>query len=182
MTERGRLAALLVLLLLASGCAATVRSQVLDADTQRPVAEAVVLGVWTRCAGLVFCRHQFVGARETVTDETGWFSLERLPSSGLYGEAGGQAITVYKHGYAPWSNLFVFPTGKLHEDRGVLFEDRGVPRQILLERFPEQQSYEKLESFINDATRSQVSTQNSPRMWDSLEQVRKRPQLRYKTD
>ena len=182
MTERDRLAALLLLLLLASGCATTVRSQVLDADTQRPVAEAIVLGVWTRCAGLIFCRHQFVGARETVTDEAGRFSLERLPSSGLYGEAGGQAITIYKHGYAPWSNLFVFPSGKLREDRGIFFEDRGVPRPILLEKFPAQQSYDDLSYFISNSTISRLGQQTSPRLWDTMEQVRKNPQLRLKRE
>ena len=175
MTERARMVALLLTAILASGCAGTVRSQVLDAETRRPITDAIVLGVWTRCAGLFICQHEFVGTRETATDEAGWFTLERLRSSGLYGEAGGQAITVYKPGYAPWSNLFVFPTSELRKDR-------GIPRPILLERFPAQQSYDDLRYFISNSTRSRVGLYASPRLWDAMEQVRKRPQLRYKAE
>ena len=103
-----------------------------------------------------------------MTDGAGWFSLERLPSSGLEGEGGGQAITVYKPGYGPWSNLFVFPTRKLRQDQ-------SVPRAILLERIPERQNPEDVLRFIEMSTIFRLGTNASPRLWDTLQREQRNP-------
>lgn len=139
----GRIVVLVGLLLAGTGCAGIIRSQVLDARTDQPIAGAVVLGVWTRVAGLPgLYHHELVGVRETVTDADGRFELKRLQSSGLDGEGGGQSITVYKFGYAAWNNLFVFPTW----DRR---RSSQVPKQIRLELFPPGMSRQRHMSFIN---------------------------------
>jgi hypothetical protein len=130
-----------------AGCATgPVRAQVLDAETRRPIAGAVVLGVWTRVVGGpggFSYHHELVGVRETETDADGRFELERLPSSGLDGEGDGQAITVYKFGYLAWSNIFLF--------RGNLRQNQRVPREIILERFPPGESHQRHREFINNA-------------------------------
>ena len=161
---RRRWTTLLVLSLLASGCSTTLRSQVIDATTRQPVAGAVVVGVWTRCEGPLFCRHKLVGVRETETDDAGWFNLERLPSSGLDGEGGGQALTIYKPGYTAWSNLYTFPGPRLREDQ-------RVPSRIPLEPFPVGQSREQHRHFIDGATVWHLSPGRAPRLWKALQEV-----------
>jgi len=86
---------------------------VLDAETRQPINGAVVLGVWTRVVGFGLCHPKLVGVRETETGPDRRFTLPRLLSSGLDGEGGGEAITIYKFGYVAWSNLFVFPASDL---------------------------------------------------------------------
>jgi len=139
------IAALALVVCAGSGCARAIQARVVDAETRQPIAGAVVLGVWTTLAGLPgLYHHKLVGVRETETDADGRFTLERLESSGLDGEGGGQAITIYKLGYVAWSNLFVFPTSALRENQ-------RVPREIPLERFPPGGSRSRHMSFISNA-------------------------------
>ncbi len=140
-----RRALLLVLLaVIGAGCSTTIQAQVLDAATRQPIEGASVLGVWTRVAGPLLYHHELVGVRETETDAEGRFALERLRSSGLNGEGGGQAITVYKFGYVAWSNLYLFPALQLRKDQ-------RVPGEILLERFPSGESHQRHMIFVDSA-------------------------------
>ena len=138
------LASFLLLALATAGWAATLRGQVVDAQTGQPIAGAVVLGVWTKVGGLPGLHHtDLVGVRETETDASGHFALERLKGSGEDAES----LTVYKFGYVAWNNLFVFPTWERRTDA-------QVPAQIPLERFAPGDSHQKHMSFISNATRA----------------------------
>jgi len=137
-------AALLVLMLTGTGCGGTPKGQVVDAETGQPIQGAVVLGVWTRVAGLPgLHHHELVAVKETETDAQGRFALE-TPASLRVDE---EAITIYKFGYVAWSNLFVFPSFARREDT-------RVPSKIPLERFPSGQSHQRHMSFVNDARAS----------------------------
>ncbi len=138
------LAGLVALVLVGANSPRTIRGQVLDAQTRQPIAGAVVLGVWTRVAGLPGLHHsELVGVREVETDAEGRFALERPLSLPLDEES----VTIYKFGYVAWNNLYIFPNSEVRTDQ-------RVPPEILLERFPAGQSHRKHLSFISGATRT----------------------------
>ncbi len=152
----------LLFVVVGAGCsAATIRARVLDAQTREPLAQAVVLGVWTTVSGGWLYHHELVGVRETETDGDGRFELERLPSSGLKDEGDGQAITVYKAGYIAWSNIYLFHPSKLRENQ-------AVPADILLERFPPGASHERHLDFIYSATGGRDNPDTTPKFWKAL--------------
>jgi len=137
------LGSLLLLVLPSAGCAGTLRGQVLDAQTGQPIAGAVILGVWTKVAGLPGLTHtELVGVKESETDAQGHFEIERL--GGLFVE---ESVTVYKFGYVSWNNLHVFPEWERRKAT-------QVPAQILLESFPPGESHQDHLSFISNATRA----------------------------
>jgi hypothetical protein len=138
--------ALAIVAAASSACATSKSAQVVDAETGAPVAGAVVVGVWTRGAGIPgFGYQELVGVRETETDAQGRFHL-RAPASYLAGED-NEAITVYKYGYVAWSNLFVFPTSARRPS------DR-VPSTIGLLPFPPMENRDRHLMFISNATRA----------------------------
>lgn len=154
-------AALAALAISSTGCASTVRARVLDANTRQPIAGAVVLGVWTKVAGLPgLTHHKIAGAREAETDTEGRFVLERPPSSGFEGDD-GQAITIYKSGYVAWSNLFLFPSS-------VKRSNQKVPPEVLLERFPRGESHRRHIHFISGATRGGDNPETTPKFWNAV--------------
>jgi len=122
---------LLGLLLGGTACAVRsgpITSQVLDAQTNQPIAGAVVLGVWTTKGEGIFGAHaptKLVGVQEVETDAEGRFTLAR---PGMVAED-DEKITVYKFGYVAWSNLYTFPSFKRRPET-------DVPAQIRLEYFP----------------------------------------------
>ena len=68
--------ACLVLALAITGCATTLRGQVVDAQTGQPIPGAVILGVWTKGGGVPGLAHtDLVGVREAETDAEGRFEL-----------------------------------------------------------------------------------------------------------
>ncbi len=151
-------AVLLLLVLTGPGCAGTVKGQVVDAETGQPIEGAIVLGVWTRVAGLPgLHHHELVAVRETETDARGRFMLE-TPASLRVDE---EAITIYKFGYVAWSNLFTFPTW-------VRREDTRVPPKILLERFPPGENHRRHIGFISDATAGVGLSSRAPKFWEAV--------------
>ena len=153
------LGAFLLLGLTGAGCAGTIQGQVLDAHTGEPIAGAVVLGVWTKVAGLPGLTHtELVGVKEVETDADGKFALERLGGYGIE-----ESVTVYKFGYIAWNNLFTFPpTGSGRR------KDTAVPAQIRLEKFPEGQSHQRHVSFIDEATRGRDNPEATPKFWNAV--------------
>lgn len=130
----------LLLALALTGCATTLRGQVLDAQTGQPIPGAVVLGVWTKGGGLPGLPHtDLVGVREAETDTEGRFELERLV--GLFLE---ESITVYKFGYVGWNNGAIFPSWKLREKA-------QIPERIPLETFPPEGNHREHMRFVNYA-------------------------------
>ncbi len=159
------LAAFLLLALAGPGCAETIRGQVLDARTGEPIAEAVVLGVWTKVAGLPgLTHHELVGVKEAETNGQGHFALERPGGYGIE-----ESVTVYKFGYIAWNNLFTFPaTGSGRR------KDTQVPPQIRLKAFPAGGDHQKHLSFISDATASTLSYKaNKPKFDKAVERERR---------
>ncbi len=150
---------LVLLVLTGTGCAGTIRGQVLDAQTQQPLAGAVVLGVWTKAAGLPGLTHtELIGVREAETDQQGHFDLERL--GGLFVE---ESVTVYKFGYVAWNNLYTFPGWARRKDS-------QVPAQILLEPFPPGESHQGHLSFISNAIRAGMfGHESDPKFQKALE-------------
>jgi len=163
MSTRARLVgftALLLLVLTGAGCAGTLKGQVLDAQTGQPIEGVVVLGVWTKYAGLPGLQHgELVGVKETETDAEGQFLLETAWSLGTE-----EAVTVYKFGYVAWSNLFIFPTSARRQDT-------RVPSTVLLERFPPGEGHQRHMMFINNARRASgmYGRDRIPKFWDALQ-------------
>ena len=157
-------AVLFLLVLAGTGCAGTLKGQVVDAQTGQPIEGAVVLGVWTKYAGFPGLQHtELVAVKETETDAEGRFALETAGSLGVE-----EAVTIYKFGYVAWSNLFIFPTSERRQDT-------RVPSKVLLERFPVGQSHQRHISFIDGATRAGVGygLESIPKFWSAI-----RPELR----
>jgi HEAT repeat protein len=136
------LVALGLLLLATAGCTFTLRSQVLDARTREPIPGAIVVGCWTKAAGMPgLTYHVPVGARETTTDAQGRFALERLQQlNGLYDEQ----IIVYKFGYLAWNNNFL---GAIRYRR----EDATLPPTVHLEPYLEGLTHYEHHNFVTDA-------------------------------
>ena len=131
-----------VLVFTGTGCAGTIQGQVVDAQTGQPIAGAIVLGVWTKVAGLPgLHHHELVGVQEVETDTEGRFMLER-PRRIIHED--DESVTVYKFGYVAWNNLFMFPTNQRR--KGTL-----VPSKVILETFPINQSHRRHLDFIDDA-------------------------------
>ena len=148
------LVGLLVLVFTGIGCAGTIQGQVVDAQTGQPIAGAIVLGVWTKVAGLPgLHHHELVGVQEVETDAEGRFMLER-PRRIIHED--DESVTVYKFGYVAWNNIYVFPSSERRKDQ-------QVPSQILLVRFPHGESHKRHYYFISDATWGKDNPAKTPR-------------------
>ena len=154
----------LLLALACSGCAGTLTGQVLDARTGQPVARAVVLGVWTKAAGLPGLPHtEVVDVSETETDAQGRFTLER--AGGLVIDE--ESLTVYKFGYVAWNNLYVFPSSARREST-------RIPSKIALDEFPQTQSHQSHISFLgNAAAVFMYGWDRIPKLWKGIQPERK---------
>jgi hypothetical protein len=142
-------------------CAAgSIQGQVFDAQTGKPISGAVVLGVWTRTAGLPGLTYtETVGVRETETDTEGHFTLER-PSS-RYDREDGESVTVYRSGYLAWNNRLVFPSSERRSDS-------RVPGHVFLQSFPQGESHRRHVDFISAATWRRDSQEASPKFWSAV--------------
>ncbi len=149
----------LVAALTTLGCAGTIRGQVVDAQTGQPIAGAVVLGVWTKGAGLPGLSHtELVGVREAETGTDGRFELEEV-RGWLLDE---KSITIYKFGYVAWNNLFIFPSSERRADD-------HVPPQIRLERFPDGGDHRRHIGFISGATRGGDNSRDAPKFFQAVQ-------------
>ena len=164
LSRRARLLGLVgffVLVFTGPGCAGTIQGQVVDAQTGQPISGAIVLGVWTKVAGLPgLHHHELVGVQEVETDSEGRFILKRAKS--IIHED-DEAVTVYKFGYVAWSNLYIFPTSERRQNT-------QMPAQIRLEPFPSGQSHQRHMSFINNSRAAGMYGLDSiPKFWDALQ-------------
>jgi hypothetical protein len=126
------LVVLLLLFCVGTSLAEMLESQVVEAQTGKPLVNAAVAAVWLKPAKTPGSRPEILAIRELETDSEGRFKVER--PAGF--SPGAELITVYKRGYTAWSNL-----GSL-EDSGppasTTVPDTTVPAQIELQLFPAQ--------------------------------------------
>ena len=149
-----------------SGSAGSLESQVLDAQTGKPIQGAVVLGVWTKVAGLPGLQHhELVGVREVETDAEGRFVLERAKRIIFEDD---ESVTVYKPGYVAWNNIYIFPTSERRKDQ-------RIPSQIFLIRFPPGESHKRHTSFIDGARRGGYGIETIPKFWNAYRQELQMP-------
>jgi hypothetical protein len=139
--------ACLLLAVAITGCATTLRGQVLDAQTGQPIPGAVVLGVWTKAGGMPGLVHtDLVGVREAETDGEGRFEVERL--GGLFVE---ESVTVYRFGYIGWNSEFTFPPlGRR--------DKAAVPTEVRLTPFPPGESHREHMRFMDLAAGAGIAS------------------------
>ena len=133
---------ILVLLLgfISIGCDREFEGKVVDAETDKPIEEAVVLVEWTVTKGVPGLTHtESVKVIEAITDKAGKFTITGALKHTPH-------VTIYKKGYVAWNNKFIFPDYKKRKDfkleNGQVFK---------LERFKESFGYVAHESFITSA-------------------------------
>lgn len=130
----------IALLLLTSGCYATITGTVFDAETGEPIEGAVVLVEWTRTKGLGLTYTESYKVIETVSDKEG-----KVMISGTFNPlVNPPEVTVYKKGYVAWNNKFIFPEYNKRED--FKWQNNYVVR---LEHFKPEYSYDEHVSFIH---------------------------------
>jgi hypothetical protein len=104
---RGAVAALIVALL-APGAegAGPWKGRIVEQETGQPIADAVVLAIWTlRSWGEIHPHDEFHSAFETVSDADGRFVIPEhtaVPPKPLSAIRGPQ-IVIFKGGFGPWS-------------------------------------------------------------------------------
>lgn len=111
----------------------TLRVQVVDAQTGRPIEGAVVSARWITQAGVS-------SESEAESDAQGWFTLDR--PAGPLRDTNGEIMVVYTFGHVVWINsLIVNVQGPPRPGAAPPSEERRqdsrIPAQIALDRFPE---------------------------------------------
>jgi hypothetical protein len=106
------------------------QGQVVDVETEQPIAGAVILVVWYEVCGL-FGQSCFVEAREAVTDSDGRFQVPRL--TGFRWKLGIQppTIHVFAPGYVAEAEIVTPITGEMYVDPTVLQMRRLKTREEL---------------------------------------------------
>ncbi len=102
-----------IIILLNSGCYASMSGTVIDAETGKAVEGAVVLINWTMTKGISGLTYgEDYKTVEAVTDKEGKFRIFGV----LNPFVNPPTIVVYKKGYVAWRNDFIFPDYKKRED------------------------------------------------------------------
>lgn len=160
-SKAGVLRTLAVLVLACIGCSAvggSIRSQVLDAETGKPVAGAIALGQWGgpcdwRCPDVPFFGGRpktWVHFQEAEADVQGWFALGiDLP---FFLPVEEVDITVYRSGYIVWNRHHRYQGG-----------DREVPSQILLKPVPPEHDLRKHWELINRVANGALYSRQFPK-------------------
>ena len=134
----------LVMLLSFISCGySPIMGKVVDAETGRPIDDAVILVEWTKAEGvpgLVSTKSYKVV--ETVTDKDGKFFAEGLKK--IFIDA--PSLTIYKKGYVAWNNKRIFPGNQFRTD--FKWQNGNVYK---LERFDPAYSYVEHDSFVSDS-------------------------------
>lgn len=98
--------------LLVSGCYWGISGRVIDAESQQPIDDAVVLAQWTKTHGFGEYYHTVYKIEETETDKNGKFSI-----AGVYSPfVDKPMLVIYKRGYIAWRNDLVFPSFSKRKD------------------------------------------------------------------
>lgn len=102
-----------IIVLLNSGCYASMSGTVVDAETGKPIEGAVVLVNWTITKGVPGLTYgEDYKTVEEVTNKEGKFRIFAV----LNPMVNPPTIVIYKKGYVAWRNDFIFPDYKKRED------------------------------------------------------------------
>jgi hypothetical protein len=90
------------------------RGQIVDAETNKPIAGAAVIAIWWEAVfNPVQGKQEFYDAKEAVTDAEGRFEISRLDVPiGKLGVQPGQ-ITYFAPGYIPVQRIVTPPDGEV---------------------------------------------------------------------
>ena len=118
--------------------------QVLDADTRRPISDAVVVCSWAFVRGMGNSSAEATRAMETTSDVDGryWFPTLRNLPLGLTTRLSRFSLVVYKKGYAAYRHDRTFSQRRLHRT----FAQRN--NQVMLSRWSPELSHARHLLFI----------------------------------
>jgi hypothetical protein len=140
------------------------QGQVVDVETEQPIAEAVILVVWREVCGL-FGQECFVEAREAVTGADGRFRIPRLT-----GFRWNPGIPPAIHAFAPGSvaeaEIMTPITGEVYVDPTVLQMRRLKTREELVRKDSSRPARVPLEK-MQELTRA-VNVERSMLGFDAL--------------
>lgn len=157
------------LALLYHGSHMGMTGKVVDAETGKPIEEAVVVVGWSTRRGLPGMNYgKAAKIAEVVANENGRVKLPGILTIDPFVEQ--PYVTVYKEGYVAWNSRWIFPSWEKREDfkwrDGYIFK---------LEKFRSEYSHDKHESFISSVTRGNygVKFRKSIR-WEELKAFEER--------
>lgn len=135
-----------IALFISSGCYGPLTGTVIDAETKKPIAGAVVYAEWVVEKGIGFTHTETYKVVETETDKDGKFSINGAyslrPSMELF------TLIVYKPGYAAWQNKFIYRFPEEELKRRTDFHWFGFGHVFELEKFKETYSHAEHLSFF----------------------------------
>ena len=143
-------------LLFVTGCDATITGIVVDAETGKPIEDAVILVEWLTTKGLPGMSYrESYKVVQALTDKEGKASIEGVSSPMV----SAPRVTVYKKGYVAWNNEYIFPDWKKRTDFKW-----GNNYVFKLEKFKPEYSYKKHVSFLHNSILLQGDLKNKMRI------------------
>jgi hypothetical protein len=109
------------------------QGQVVDVETEQPIAGAVILVTWWEVCGL-FGQSCFVEAREAVTGADGRFRIARLTGFGWNLAIQPPQIDAFAPGYVPVAEIVTPVSGEIYVDPTVLQMRRLKTREEILKK------------------------------------------------
>ncbi len=118
------------------------RGQVVDLETEQPIAGAVMLVVWQEVYGFGFAGHRFYDALEAVTDGDGRFEIPKLTVPPWKVGVQAPSFHLFAPGYEPYTDIVTPVSGRVFLDPTVsqmrrlksrdalLWKSRGYPSNV----------------------------------------------------
>ncbi len=125
-----------------TGCYFPISGRVIDAETNQPIEDAVIMVEWTKKHGIGDPVTESYKVVETVSDKDG-----KVIIGGCYSPfVEPPNVTVYKKGYVAWNDEYIFPDWTRRKD--FSWSKYGGPV------FKPEYSYDKHVSFISASIHS----------------------------
>lgn len=132
---------------LLSGCYMGITGHVIDAETQQPIEDAVVLVEWTKTHGIGDHSTESYKVADAVSGKDGKFVLPGCFSPFV----NKPDMTIYKKGYVAWSSRWVFPDWQHRADF------KWGNNVFKLEHFKEGYSYIDHTDFITSSINESIN-------------------------
>jgi hypothetical protein len=160
--------------LLSIGCQRSISVNVIDAETEKPVENAVIMAEWTDTKGLGLSHTESYKVVEVLTDAAGRATITG-PLNPFVSPA---RFVAYKKGYVLWSKNYIFPEYVKRTD--FRWEDDYT---IKLERFKLVYTYIDHTSFISSECSSSFGDKkliNDVVYWEHLKASKERDRISIK--